>query len=52
MGGVPTIALETPMKVNILSGNVRGANVRVNKIVIKALIRSQKAVLLSLRDKN
>ena len=38
------------MKIKILSWNVRGANDRVKRKVIKALIRSQRADLVCLQE--
>ena len=38
------------MKIKILSWNVRGANDRAKRKVIKALIRSQRADLVCLQE--
>ena len=39
-----------PMKLKIMSWNVRGMNDRDNKLVIKAFLKSQRAELVCLQE--
>ena len=43
-------ALRSPMKIRLLSWNVRGANDSSKRKLIKALIRNQKVDLFSLQE--